>query len=103
MAINFKSLSQSGAEQDLNRVKERSTRDYQNDIDALKLKIEKMENELQQYKELAAKFPKVIKNNKVYIIENISQFCKDHDLNRTSLYALINGQQAEYKGWRKLT
>lgn len=101
MAINFKGLSkQSEAEQELNRPKERSSKSYENDIEALQLKIDRLENELKAYKDWASKYQKVVNNGTVVIVDNIAEFCREHKLNRTSMYALLNGQQKEYKGWR---
>lgn len=44
---------------------------------------------------------KVLFNNKIIEIKNISAFCRDNDLNLNNFYSMLKGKIKEYKGFKK--
>lgn len=41
----------------------------------------------------------LVKNGKTYETNNLSQFCRDHDLDRRNLQAVVSEKRNSYKGW----
>tara|TARA_R100001082_G_scaffold87168_1_gene53672 strand:- start:397 stop:732 length:336 start_codon:yes stop_codon:yes gene_type:complete len=39
------------------------------------------------------------KEGNVYTVENMSKFCRDHDLNKSALYKVISGERNHHKGF----
>lgn len=60
------------------------------------------EEEFRKQKELKlGKKTKVVFNNKIIEIKNISAFCRENDLNKNNFYSMLKGAIKEYKGFRK--
>ncbi len=43
-----------------------------------------------------------VKNGQVYHTDNLTQFCREHDLRRSHLAEVNAGMRRAYKGWSKL-
>lgn len=41
----------------------------------------------------------LVKNGQTYETTNLSQFCRDHELDRRNLQAVVSGKRNSYKGW----
>jgi hypothetical protein len=44
-----------------------------------------------------------VKDGQVYHTDNLSQFCREHDLRRTHIADVVGGRRRSHRGWSKPT
>lgn len=50
-------------------------------------------------KHLKYEYRLIDQNNQIYIISNLTQFCKIHNLSNSAMSAMVKGKYYQYKGW----
>jgi len=50
--------------------------------------------------EESGKFIVTFPNGKEQVVSKMTEFCKEHDLNKSALYAIMRGERKKHKGFR---